>query len=969
MNDAVASEAPRLRPEDLRLELERIHRVRHRSYTTAIAASGPETSVRIRTESGERMLRGVRVRCELELRRALATRGDDDLVLLVDYVADPLPPDIVGRIASGKVHRLDPGRRIAMLFRAHAASADLLSRRALTRSLLDDPPSIAEASAGPTIDLRTAFRAWLWHHAGIERSGELVEAGLLAHVATHEPTASVLALQPGSALEREVDELLQTFVGKLAPTLWRAWRQKQGRGAAALTFVLQAAHDKLGDAGLRNAVRVALRGVSPALAAGESLPMDSLSRWGNLADNLVLRLHDKSQLTSLLQLADEMVPEADLSRSLASSRYLPSAFRFGESDLAAALRECAEAPSVADFDRAKDCLAQLERHRCAERGPEQARIARSRMALRLVAYELARPDLEGIARSHGSLGEVYALAQHQSTIGGFVDHARSRAVGEVHTPLDQAIDAVVQRIHRLRDDDDLRFARAYAEWRAHGVLSSPEVRPIERLVSDVVVGFLADKPHRKLLVLVLDGMSWANAVELLLDLEDSHEHGLLRVPPALALPVLAAIPTITSVSRSALFAGKLVASGTEPRTGDDPSRFAEHAALARIGLDGSPLHLQGTLQGADGSLSRATSELVASDKRLVAVVVNALDDQLEHSTQIHAEATVRAIKPLRALLDAATKAGRAVLLASDHGHVPGHRLEPLSKGGDGPRHRFLTADEAALDEEVVVSSEVGYAPRGRKRVAMLARGCDGYKNKAKVGAHGGLSLAEVVAPAVLIGSDRLHEIVRQVTGVEDPELQVKPLLQPAMWRLELPASVRSPQHSTQPGVTTPSVPPAKPKAEPRAQPTLPLFGEEQLASSPGGAAPSTPPLPAAPARATPSPTVGTPSHDLVVDPANPMLRRLLTSKAFGKLDPAKRRELEERIAPRVAVLYDADHGRMSAARFAQAARILKHRVAGAVSELGEWVNFDQFVIVEFDPREQVVKLDKAKLDTYLEATK
>jgi len=42
------------------------------------------------------------------------------------------------------------------------------------------------------------------------------------------------------------------------------------------------------------------------------------------------------------------------------------------------------------------------------------------------------------------------------------------------------------------------------------------------------------------------------------------------------------------------------------------------------------------------------------------------------------------------------------------------------------RYRYLGVDEVVLDEEVVVSSEVVYALRGKKRVVMLVRGIDGY---------------------------------------------------------------------------------------------------------------------------------------------------------------------------------------------------------------------------------------------------
>jgi hypothetical protein len=51
--------------------------------------------------------------------------------------------------------------------------------------------------------------------------------------------------------------------------------------------------------------------------------------------------------------------------------------------------------------------------------------------------------------------------------------------------------------------------------------------------------------------------------------------------------------------------------------------------------------------------------------------------------------------------------------------------------------------------------------------------------------------------------------------------------------------------------------------------------------------------------------------------------------------------------------------------FANRASVLPRNVSGVVSEMGEWINFDQFLIVEHDPISKRVKLDIAKLEAYL----
>ena len=50
-------------------------------------------------------------------------------------------------------------------------------------------------------------------------------------------------------------------------------------------------------------------------------------------------------------------------------------------------------------------------------------------------------------------------------------------------------------------------------------------------------------------------------------------------------------------------------------------------------------------------------------------MINAVDDRLAGAQQVRDTWSVEAIRPLGALLQLARESGRAVVLASDHGHV------------------------------------------------------------------------------------------------------------------------------------------------------------------------------------------------------------------------------------------------------------------------------------------------------------
>src|SRR5205823_1550740 len=81
-------------------------------------------------------------------------------------------------------------------------------------------------------------------------------------------------------------------------------------------------------------------------------------------------------------------------------------------------------------------------------------------------------------------------------------------------------------------------------------------------------------------------------------------------------------------------------------------------------------HKARVTEGARGALHPDVRAAVLSDKaKAVAVVVNAVDDELAGAEQVRARWTLDAVRPLAALLQAARDDGRLVILAGDHGHV------------------------------------------------------------------------------------------------------------------------------------------------------------------------------------------------------------------------------------------------------------------------------------------------------------
>jgi hypothetical protein len=380
--------------------------------------------------------------------------------------------------------------------------------------------------------------------------------------------------------------------------------------------------------------------------------------------------------------------------------------------------------------------------------------------------------------------------------------------------------------------------------------------------------------------------------------------------------VLAAVPTLTEVSRAALFAGVV-----DPRFGDqgtdkDDSRWSSNPHVRElVGDEPLKVFFRRDIH-AGHELRDEVKQAVAGDQRVVAVVVNAIDEQLKGSLQVAVDYSKTPILPLEALLSAADGAERAVLLVADHGHVAGDAMRvaggriPAGREG-GARWRALVEGEQPQDGEVLLP-RTSWKPRGAAGVAALWD--TALANRAPhYGEHGGLSLAETVAPAFLIGPEWLD----RVAG-EDVELSCRVLPEPDWWALKIARPAAAPVAVQPPPTTT--------KAQ------LQLIAVEPART------PTTPP---------PAPT----------EPA--LVARLRASKLFTQQITGVPKPDVERVLTWLAVLVEAG-GSLTAADFARLCGVRPHQVGGVVARMGV-LNADGFAIVEHDVAGRRVVLHKARL--------
>ena len=253
-------------------------------------------------------------------------------------------------------------------------------------------------------------------------------------------------------------------------------------------------------------------------------------------------------------------------------------------------------------------------------------------------------------------------------------------------------------------------------------------------------------PHRRrVLVIVMDGMSAAVCRELVADITRQDWIALCEQGREANRPGLAALPSITEVSRTSLLCGQL----RQGNAAVEKNGFAEHPGLRAHCRSGSVpvLFHKPSLQEADDTslAAEVRGEIAASHRRVVGVVVNAVDDYLLKGEQIDTRWSRDEIKVLPTLLHEAKSARRIVILLADHGHVLDHQTQGRPHEG-GERWRIDDGNPAA-DEVQMTGSRVVIPDTHRLIAPWTEKVRYGVK---KNGYHGGVSPQEMIIPIIVL---------------------------------------------------------------------------------------------------------------------------------------------------------------------------------------------------------------------------
>ena len=473
-------------------------------------------------------------------------------------------------------------------------------------------------------------------------------------------------------------------------------------------------------------------------------PAALLDRVAGEAASLVrAELGDPQERRRLYARAEELLNEFDATELAHASPILPLGLTQRLGAFAAAVRAFAAASSgePATIEPVFQTADRVQKHDLTHARPSEAE--RLRMAMRLARWLASRRQNPTTPESL-----VEAASDYLAT-GSFVDWARD-TIGRVaeSRELSDAVATLQAAVTQEQERKAEAFGRLLHNTVAKGAYQDGLLR-IEQVLDEVIVPLAREKP---VLVVVLDGMSAAVCRELVAALcSEVSWRPIVEQGRSAVRPVLATIPSETKYSRASLLAGRLVSGSL-----DEASAFSSHAGLLGVSAAGRPPLLYSKSDIPTNTLPPAVRDEIASPKRrVVGVIVNAVDDHLGKADQLTVRWTLESLELMRALLYEARSGGRAVVLTSDHGHVLDRGSTARVNSDGGARWRPAGGEAPAADEMAFRGDRV-LVPGGELITSWSER--VRYIRAANRGYHGGVNPQEMVVPiAVLIPTEESSE--------------------------------------------------------------------------------------------------------------------------------------------------------------------------------------------------------------------
>ena len=674
---------------------------------------------------------------ELAMREALIAAECErkPLLLLTDLQDAELGEDLLARLLGRKLLRMDVWDSLRDLLQAKVIEPRVRRYLWVAEALLDAVPE--EGYSPMPGGILTAELLWGGYLTRILGFGSDTPDARHVMLWSMNPAGCDAYRTLSPEQRADVEEWVAQSAGALGSFMLRIVARERDPAllacglACEVVFSNRSADMRLRDAAIRLERRTAHQPVSPKLGIA----------WGQCALQTVEELSSSGSETVIKTAVEGMegvLKELDVAESAGLSSLSPTGFELRMQDFASALTASLGKSGAYDPLALWKSADDVSAHHQAKRSSE--RVNRLQMACRL------RQWLQGANSVSLQSGGLEQFANDYYGDGGFVDWARNTLyAGDGCEALAKAFAKLLSTVDEAREKQNRRFAEKLSAWMTSGA-SGKSLLGVEEVLDHVVAPLIRE---HAVLLLVVDGMSMAIYRQLLEDMGTQGKWFEYRqTGVAWPRPVIAALPTITEVSRCSLFAGRI----TSGDSSVEEQALRAHSAISAVcGTQHPVLFHKGLLPDPNSTeLSEDLRKEINSPKRkLVSVIINAVDDHLARSDQVLFPWTVAHIPILDKLLHAARSANRAVVITSDHGHVL-DRNTRARPGGEGERYR--QDDGKVNPDELAVAGERVQKCGGR----IIAPWSEHvrYSNK-KNGYHGGLSPQEVVVPAVILSAEDL----------------------------------------------------------------------------------------------------------------------------------------------------------------------------------------------------------------------
>ncbi|MGB7247855.1 MAG: BREX-2 system phosphatase PglZ [Phormidesmis sp.] len=650
-----------------------------------------------------------------------------------------LSEDILIRLAKQRLFPIDPWQIVKSLFRATNIDPRLTTHRWIPEALMDWMPDNRYAPVlGGFLDAEVVWPLLLQHGLAIETERPDLSALL---VWSTDPNHIERYQKASEDFRIAASDWLTLYAGLATATLLNSIYYNPLPDALPLGLALEViCHPQA-----ENQLEKAIGKLEERFLAGHTPEPHTLKAWSKAAQQALLTFPVSVQ-KSLIQRSDNILREIGADAFISLSTFSEQGFSQHLTTLSKHLMAVIKKPNKKTLATLTKTYRTVKAHAQAQYYLPPRRLERLDMALRLAQWLVAN-ESQAAATPPKDLED--AIAQYTQS-GSFLDWARyTLPIAEPHRDLASAYSRLFELITQHRETQSRQFATLLQNWTALGS-SRHSILPVENIL-ETVVAPLAE--HNPVLLIVLDGMSLAITNELLTDLTQQSWHLIAdKARPLSTQAGLAAIPSVTNVSRASLLSGQL----TTGEQSQETRGFTKHPALVKQCKRNHPpllFHKKGLQEVDTPNLSETLYGAISSNKnQVVGLVINAVDDLLNKGEQVDIAWTCDRIKVLAPILEAAQIAERLVIITSDHGHILHYSTEyQVSKGGG---ERWRKDNGKPNNRELKVSGDRVLAGTSSSVIAPWSERIR-YSTAKRKGYHGGLTPQEMIVPVSVLAPTRI----------------------------------------------------------------------------------------------------------------------------------------------------------------------------------------------------------------------